>query len=80
MLPSDSVVWKDIAVDLVNSDTFCAKLKKLRYKAAAAGEYTVVTHDETFKTLFALIGQQKMAQSPGELHALHTFRGFTGST
>ena len=80
LLPSYSVVWKEIAGDLVNSNIFCSKLKELQYKAAAAGEYTVVTHDETFKTLFALIGQKKMSQSPGELHALHTFRGFTGCT
>ena len=80
LLPSDSVVWKDIAVDLLNSDTLREKMKELQYKAAAAGEYTVVTHDETYKSLFALIGQQKMEQSPGEIHALHTFRGFTGCT
>ena len=40
----------------------------------------MITHDETFKSLFALIGQEKMAQVEGELHALHTFRGFTGGT
>ena len=80
LLPSYSVVWKEIAGDLVNSNIFCSKLKELQYKNAAAGEYTVVTHDETFKTLFALIGQKKMSQSPGELHALHIFRGFTGCT
>ena len=42
-------------------------LKKL---AAAAGEFVVVSHDETFKTLFNLIGQTKMGQGKNELHAL----------
>ena len=40
----------------------------------------MVSHDETFKTLFSLVGQTKMSQAKGELHALHTFRGFTGCT
>ena len=38
LLHSDSVVWKDIAVDLLNSDTLREKMKELQYKAAAAGE------------------------------------------
>ena len=42
------------------------------------GEMVVVSHDETFKSLFSLIGQEKMSQRTGELHSLHTFRGFTG--
>ena len=52
----------------------------MKYKAADAGELEVVSHDETFKIMFSLIGQEKMSQSPGELHAMHTFRGFTGGT
>ena len=74
------MVWKNIAKILTTSPIFISKIKELRYKAADAGEYLVVTHDETFKTLFALIGQKKMAQAKGEFHALHTFRGFTGCT
>ena len=74
------MVWKNIAKILTESPIFISKIKELRYKAADAGEYLVVTHDETFKTLFALIGQKKMAQAKGEFHALHTFRGFTGCT
>ena len=42
------------------------------------GEYEVILHDETFKILFSLIGQEKMSQQSGEFHAVHTFRGFTG--
>ena len=55
-------------------------MRSLKLKAAAAGELEVITQDETFKTLFALIGQKKMSQAEGEVHALHTFRGFTGCT
>ena len=80
LLPSYSLVWKNIAKILTTSPTFISKIKELRYKAADAGEYLVVTHDETFKSLFALIGQKKMEQAKGEFHALHTFRGFTGCT
>ena len=39
-----------------------------------------MSHDETFKSLFCLIGQEKMSQKIGEVHSLHTFRGFTGCT
>ena len=59
---------------------FYEKVLDLKYNAALAGEFTVISHDETFKTLFSLIGQNKMAQATGELHALHTFRGYTGCT
>ena len=80
LLPSARVVWNDIATVLTTGVQFSAKVKVLKYEAAVAGEYTVITHDETFKSLFNLIGQEKMAQVEGELHALHTFRGFTGGT
>ena len=50
-----------------------AKVRSLKIKAAAAGELEVLTHDEVFKTLFALIGQKKLSQAKGEVHALHTF-------
>ena len=80
LLPSDRNVWNSIAEDLTNHDVYLDKLKELKYKAALAGEYQVISHDETFKTMFCLIGQSKMSQKSGELHALHTFRGFTGCT
>ena len=78
LLPTSGSVWNDIVYDIISHSVFKAKLLDLKYKAAAAGELVVITHDETFKTLFSLIGQNKMSQSAGELHALHTFRGFTG--
>lgn len=42
-------------------------------------EWLVISHDATYQTLFSVIGQESMAQKPGEAHALHTFVGRTGS-
>jgi len=54
-------------------------VRDLKHKAAASGELEVISPDETFKTLFSLIiGQDNMSQAANELHAFHTFRGFTG--
>ena len=78
LIPSNRVVWNDIVRDLTTHNVFIKKINELKYKAAEAGEFMVISHDETFKTLFAIIGQRKMAQALGEVHALHTFRGFTG--
>ena len=80
LLPSYNEVWVDIAHDILNHAVVVHKISELRNKAAEFGEYEVVSHDETYKTLFHLIGQDKMSQKQGELHALHTFRGFTGCT
>ena len=80
LLPSFRVTWNDLAEALTSTKEFTTKIQELKYKAARNGELTVLTHDETFKPLFALIGQNKMAQAMGELHALHTFRGYTGCT
>ena len=66
--------------DIISHNAFLEKVKELKYKAAAAGEFEVISHDETFKTLFSVVGQEKMSQALGELHALHTFRGYTGCT
>ena len=80
LLPSNKEVWTNIANDILNQGAVSDKILELKVKAAANGEYGVVSHDETFKTLFSIIGQKKMSQNKGELHALHTFRGFTGLT
>ena len=80
LLPSYKDIWTDLAHDISKNRIVGKKILELRKKAADAGEFGVVCHDETFKTLFHLIGQTKMSQSQGELHALHTFRGFTGCT
>ena len=80
LLPSYKDVWTNIASDILNQGILNEKILQLKVKAAANGEYGVVSHDETFKTLFCIIGQKKMSQNKGEFHALHTFRGFTGLT
>ena len=68
IFPSDREVWNDIADDITNHNVVLNKMVNLRKLAAAAGEFVVVSHDETFKTLFHLIGQTKMSQRQNELH------------
>lgn len=43
------------------------------------GEWTVLSHDATFKSLFAVLGQEKMAQKQGELHTVHSILGKSGA-
>ena len=80
LLPKESIFWNDLARFITSHPVFKKTIMHLKYKAALAGELEVISHDETFKTLFSLIGQDKMTQQIGELHAVHTFRGFTGCT
>ena len=80
LLPSYRVFWNNLAADISNHESVLHKLRELKYKAAESGEFEIITHDETFKVLFNLIGQEKMTQNYEELHALHTFRGYTGLT
>ena len=80
LLPSYRPFWNSITTDITTHKQFLSKIRDLKYKAAMAGEFEIISHDETFKTLFCLIGQTKMSQKQGEFHALHTFRGFTGAT
>ena len=80
LLPNTSVFWNDLTEYITSHTVFKTKITQLKYKAALAGELEVISHDETFKTLFSLIGQDKMSQKIGELHAVHTFRGYTGCT
>ena len=80
LLPSNRHFWNSLTSDITSHKVFLSKIKNLKYKAAMAGEFEIISHDETFKTMFCLIGQTKMSQKQGELHALHTFRGFTGAT
>jgi hypothetical protein len=54
-------------------------LLKLKQRAAARGEWTVIKHDATFKILFSILGQEKMSQAIGEAHTAHTFVGTTGA-
>ena len=52
---------------------------KLVAAATAKGEWEVLGHDATFKCLMSVVGQKKMDQKDGELHALHTLYGKTGA-
>ena len=45
----------------------------------AAGEWKVLAHDATFKSLFSILGQEKMQQKEGEFHALHSILGRSGA-
>ena len=59
LFPSNREVWNDIAHNILNQDVVRDKIFELRKKAVAYGEFGVVSHDETFKSLFHLIGQLK---------------------
>ena len=80
LLPKYYEFWNGLVQDITTHSAFKAKIRSLKWKSVAAGELEVITHDETFKTLFAFIGHKKMTPSKGEFHAFHTFRGFTGCT
>ena len=62
LFPSDREVWNDIAHDILNNGVVRDKIFELRKKAVAYREFYVVSYDETFKSLFHLIGQTKMSQ------------------
>jgi len=47
--------------------------------AVDRGEFTALTHDGSFKTLFSILGQENMSQKKGEAHVLHTMMGLTGA-
>ena len=55
--------------DLISYPRFKIKVNHLKHKAAVAGECTVISHDETYKTLFCLIGQEKMRQKVPNMYA-----------
>ena len=62
-----------------NLPEVAALRRNLLKQATDKGEFQVVGHDATFKTLFPIIGQQVMSQREGEFHALHTFVGMSGA-
>ena len=55
-------------------------LLTLKNQATDRGEWVAVSHDCTFKFLFSLMGQKKIAQSEGGLFAAHNFLGVTGAS
>ena len=61
LLPKNRQFWNDLTRDITSHIVFKEKVLSLKRKAAAAGELDVITHDETFKTLFAVLGQKKMS-------------------
>ena len=65
--------------ELLTRETTKALRSRLIDEATSHGEWRVLMHDGTFKTLFSVIGQAKMAQTLGESHVLHTFMGTTGA-
>ena len=54
--------------------------RKFIDKCTESGEWTILSHDATFKSLFSVIGQEKMAQKAGELHAVHSILGKSGAS
>ena len=54
LLPSNKEVWTNIANDILNPGILNKKILELKVKAAAIGEFGVVSHDEIFKTLVSL--------------------------
>ena len=53
--------------------------RRLMALAVARGEFIALTHDASYKFLFSVLGQQKMSQKQGEIHAGHTLMGLTGA-
>jgi hypothetical protein len=73
-------VTQDQLLDEVLSLPAVAALHtRLVTQCTCHGEWEILSHDATFKCLFSIIGQQRMAQVVGEYHALHTFLGKTGA-
>ena len=54
LLPSNRLVWNNITSDLSNHEVVLNKMTELKHKAADAGEFEIITHDETFKAMFVL--------------------------
>ena len=58
LLPSSRHFCNSITSDITSHKVFLIKIKDLKYKAAMAGEFQVISHDETFKAMFCLIIEQ----------------------
>ena len=57
----------------------CNFRKQLIDSNSERDEWLILSHDATFKSLFTFLGQEKMKQQEGELHALHSVLGITGA-
>lgn len=71
-------VREGLVEEVLNSPQVVSLRKALISQATRAREWVVMSHDATYQTLFTIIGQECMAQKPGESHALHSFVGRTG--
>ena len=78
-LPEGKMSQKLLLDDIVGAPEVDIWHQQLIDKATHNGEWSVLQHDATFKVLFSIIGQQKMAQKGGEYHAAHSFIGLTGA-
>ena len=77
LLPVNGI--QDLIDDVMQKTEVKNLIANLIDQATSKGEWEVLSHDATFKILFSIIGQTKMAQVPGESHACHTFIGKTGA-
>ena len=58
LLPKKLNILNNITTTKTTSEIYLDKNKYLKYKAAAIGEFEVISHDETFKTIMILPPQQ----------------------
>ena len=65
--------------DLWTLEPITSLRRKCINKCTEQGEWTVLSHDATFKSLFSVLGQDKMAQKAGEIHAVHSILGKSGA-
>ena len=65
--------------EIFSSDAVQTLRGQLLAEATQHGEWQVLSHDATFKSLFSIIGQVPMSQKPNEAHALHSILGKSGA-
>ena len=70
---------RSLIQDVISQPEVRELRNSLLRKANLHGEWEVIQHDASYKALFSLLGQEAMAQMPGEAHALHSFLGKTGA-
>ena len=76
---SCSYSLREVLFHIFNSPSVQQTLTDLKQRATDRGEWVAVSHDATFKCLFSLMVQYKMAQQQDECHTDHTFLGVTGA-
>ncbi len=76
---SSRLTRKRLMEDILELESVRGLRQQFIHKRTAAGEWKILSHDATFKSMFSIIGQEKMAQKEGEQHALHSVLGMTGA-